>query len=153
MSDASPTDTDGDTNANTDPDPATTASVRAPDGDTAGMFDDLDTVVEVGRDRTPETSPWALGTAEVSVPADREDPVADCPYCERPFPTSRARALHVGEAHPDACSDDERAAYEEADEAERDELFVYHLKAVVTIGLTWAGFVLLYMVAIGTNVV
>ncbi len=96
---------------------------------------------------------WRLTPEESRVPEDREDPVAECPYCGRPFEDSRARTLHVGEVHREACTDEERAAYEEADEAEVDDLFVYHLKAVVAIGLTWAAFVILYMVAIGSNII
>ncbi len=114
---------------------------------------DLETVVEVQPDDDGTDDWWRVTADESRVPADHDGPVAACPYCDRPFESSRARALHVGEDHPDRCTDEERAAYEEADEAERDDLFVYHLKAVVVIGLTWAIFVILYMVAIGTNVV
>lgn len=96
---------------------------------------------------------WRLTPKESRVPDDREDPVAECPYCGRPFESSHARTLHVGEVHRAECTDEERAAYEEADEAEVDDLFVYHLKAVVAIGLTWAAFVILYMVAIGSNII
>lgn len=96
---------------------------------------------------------WRLASEESRVPGDREGPVAECPYCGRPFDGSRARTLHVVEAHPEAATDAERAAYEAADEAEREELFVYHLKAVVVIGLTWAAFVILYMVALGSGLV
>lgn len=118
----------------------------------AADLTDLETVVE----RVPEREHgdwWRLDDDELRVPADHDGPVAECPYCERPFATSRARALHVGEAHTDRCTEEERAAYREADEAEVDDLFVYHMKAVITIGLTWAAFVLLYMVAIGSNIV
>lgn len=96
---------------------------------------------------------WRLTPEESHVPEDRDGPVAECPYCGRPFETGRARALHVGEDHPEVCTDEEQAAYEEADAAERDELFVYHMKAVVIIGLSWAAFVLLYMVAIGSDLI
>jgi len=117
----------------------TTGSAEAPQAETA-----------------PETTTedwWRLTPEESRVPADREGPVAECPYCGRPFEDSHARTLHVGEVHRAECTDAERAAYEEADEAEVDDLFVYHLKAVVAIGLTWAAFVILYMVAIGSNII
>ncbi len=109
-------------------------------------------------DTTPATDAttadwWRLTPEESRVPEDREGPVAQCPYCGRPFEDSHARTLHVGEVHPERCTDEERAAYEEADEAEVDDLFVYHLKAVVAIGLTWSVFVILYMVAIGSNII
>lgn len=84
------------------------------------------------------------------VPSE-ESVATRCPYCDRPFPDARAYHLHVGERHPEACTDEEWAAYEEADRAERDDLFVYHLKAVVVIGVIWAVFVLLYMIAIGSG--
>ena len=77
-------------------------------------------------------------------------PAARCRHCDRPFRSESAWALHLGEVHPDALSPDERKAYEAADADERDELFVYHMKVVVALGLLYAGFVLVYMVLVQT---
>nr|WP_313695886.1 hypothetical protein [Halobaculum sp. XH14] len=82
-----------------------------------------------------------------SVP-DGETPGARCPHCERPFRTERLRDLHVGEVHEESSSDEERAAHEDADEAELDELFFYHIKVVVLIGLLFSAFVLGYTVVL-----
>jgi len=132
-------------------DTADTPGSRA-ETETAGDGDDDD---EAGADATERSTAdwWRLGPDESRVPPDREGPVAECPYCGRPFEESRARTLHVGEVHRERATEAEREAYEEADAAEVDDLFVYHLKAVVVIGLAWAGFVVLYMVAIGSNVI
>jgi NAD-dependent SIR2 family protein deacetylase len=92
-----------------------------------------------------------ITTDDVRLPDDR-DAAPRCPYCDRPFADVRARNLHVGEDHPEECTEAERRAYESADEDEREDLFVYHIKAVVAIGLTWAVFVVLYMVALGSGI-
>ncbi|QLG63980.1 hypothetical protein HUG12_04035 [Halorarum salinum] len=84
---------------------------------------------------------------DTRVPAG-EDPAARCPYCDRPFRTGRLRDLHVGQVHAEGCSEAEREAYEEADEAELDDLFFYHIKVVVLIGLLFSAFVLGYTVVL-----
>ena len=66
-----------------------------------------------------------------AVPADRE--TAACPYCERPFATERQRNLHLGEVHAASIGDEERGAYEDAVDAENDDLWLYHFKAVVVL--------------------
>lgn len=86
----------------------------------------------------------------VDVPDD-EEPAATCPYCDRPFTTTHARDLHLGEAHESVATDAELEAHEHALDEESDELFVYHFKAVVALGLVWAATVLLYMVALGSG--
>ena len=83
---------------------------------------------------------------------DGETPAARCPYCDRPFPTERLRDLHVGEVHVDERTDAEREAHDEADEAELDELFFYHIKVVVLIGLLFSAFVLGYTVVLSGGV-
>lgn len=80
-----------------------------------------------------------------------ETPVARCPHCERPFRSERARDLHVGEAHAADCSASEADAHEAAREAERDDLFYFHLRVVFALGLLYAGTVVLYMVALGSG--
>lgn len=82
---------------------------------------------------------------------DHETPEARCPYCERPFRSAHACALHLGEEHEGDCTDDETEAYEEAREAERDELFYFQLKVVIALGLIYGGTVLVYTVALGSG--
>jgi len=60
---------------------------------------------------------------------------AVCPYCDRPFAAASARDLHVGEVHDAVRSAAEAAAYERAREAERDDLFYYHLRVVAALGV------------------
>lgn len=79
---------------------------------------------------------------ETTVP-DGEAPPATCPYCGRPFRTTRLRALHVGEAHAAQWTDAERAAHESAVAAEEDDLFLYHLKVVAALGSIYAAFIIL----------
>jgi hypothetical protein len=88
---------------------------------------------------------------DVAVPPD-ESPAARCPYCGRPFRRERARALHLGEVHPDACTADETDAYEAALADERDELFYFHMKAIAALGSIYAVTVVLYMVALGSGI-
>ena len=91
------------------------------------------------------------GDVPTSVPVG-ETPAARCRYCGRPFRTERLRDLHVGEVHAEEATDAEREAYEEADEAELDELFFYHIKVVVLIGLLFSAFVLGYTVVLSGGV-
>ena len=72
---------------------------------------------------------YATSTPEIAIP-DGEEPPEHCPYCEQPFHTERLLALHLGEVHNEALTDAERAAYENAFDAESDELFIYHLKVI-----------------------
>jgi hypothetical protein len=83
------------------------------------------------------------------VPPD-EAPIATCPHCERPFRSVHARDLHVGELHADAATDTERERYERAIETERDDLWLFHAKAVVGLGITYSATVILYMVVLGS---
>jgi hypothetical protein len=87
----------------------------------------------------------AAAVPETAVPPG-ETPAARCRHCGRPFPDEEGWALHVGEVHPEAVDAAEREAYEAADAAERDELFVYHMKVVVALGLLYSVGVLGYMV-------
>lgn len=75
-----------------------------------------------------------------------------CPYCERPFATEDAYALHVGEAHADACTASEREAYADAFAAEDDELFYFHLRVVAGLAALYTVVVLAYMVALGSGI-
>jgi len=87
---------------------------------------------------------------DIDVPFD-ETPAADCPYCGRPFDTERARDLHVGRAHEAEATEREIVAYDEATEAERDELFFYHVKVVVALGVIYSVLVIVYMAALGSG--
>jgi hypothetical protein len=90
---------------------------------------------------------------DVETDVDGDDAVAaTCPHCGRPFAETAGRDLHVGEVHPEACSSAERTAYEAAREAEREELFYFHLRVVVALGVLYALTVLLYMVVLGSDV-
>ena len=84
-----------------------------------------------------------------TVVLDDESPGAHCPYCERPFDTDRSCALHVGEAHNDEWTAQEQDAYEEAKTAEDSELWVYHMKVVIGLGITHGAIILAYMVVLG----
>lgn len=79
---------------------------------------------------------------------DDDEAVERCPRCDRPFRTGRQRDLHLGESH-DGLSDDERDAYEAAAEAESDELFFFHMKVVVGLGVLYSTTVLLYTAIVG----
>lgn len=82
-----------------------------------------------------------------SVP-DGEEPAATCGRCGRPFPTTAHHDLHLGEAHADELTDAERDRVVAAREAETDELFVYHLKVIVTLAGLYAALVLVAMVVL-----
>jgi len=88
----------------------------------------------------------ALPDPAIEVPAG-ETPGGTCPYCERPFRSDHARDLHVGEHHEPAAGERER--YEAALERERDDLWLFHAKAVVGLGVTYAATVILYSAVIG----
>jgi len=93
----------------------------------------------------PRSNP-ELPEPDVSVPAG-EAPAGTCPYCERPFRTDHALDLHVGEHHDP--TEAERERYEAALETERDDLWFFHAKAVVGLGVTYAATVILYMAVLG----
>jgi hypothetical protein len=94
----------------------------------------------------PGTNPFP--DPETYVP-DGEEPAATCPYCERPFRSDHARDLHVGERHDPTA--DERERYEAALESERDDLWLFHARAVIGLGVTYAATVILYMVVLGSG--
>lgn len=87
---------------------------------------------------------------DIDVPS-AEVPTAECPYCGRPFDTERARDLHVGKRHAEEATEAEMAAYEDAEETERDELFFFHIKVVVSLGVVYAVLVIVYMAALGSG--
>lgn len=79
--------------------------------------------------------------------SEDEQPAVRCPYCDRPFPSESLQALHIGEQHALDSTEEERAAYDAAYEAESDELFLYHLKVIAALILLYGAFTLLYTVA------
>lgn len=87
-------------------------------------------------------------TPETDVPAG-EEPAARCRHCDQPFRAEHYRDLHLGTAHEAALTEEEQEAYLEAVEEEDEELFVYHLKIVAAIAVTYAIFVVVYMVVLG----
>jgi hypothetical protein len=89
---------------------------------------------------------------DTDVPAG-ETPATTCRYCSRPFDSERARDLHVGKRHAGTATEAELDAHEAASEAERDELFFYHVKVVVALGVIYAIIVLVYMAALGSGFV
>lgn len=91
-------------------------------------------------------------TPETVVPPG-EAPAASCPYCDRPFSSERSCALHVGEVHRDVCTDAEIEAYEQACDAEEDDLFGFHMKVFVAIGIIHAVLIALYMIAFGSGLI
>ena len=108
--------------------------------DSTDPIDLTDTTDPPETARTATDSPSGSGRLPTSLPDD-EDPVR-CRYCGRPFPSERLRDLHLGERHADLLTAEEAAAYESAEEAEVDDLFVYHLKVVallvvVVMGLSY----------------
>jgi hypothetical protein len=85
---------------------------------------------------TPETAP-------------RETPpAATCQHCGRPFATQRARDLHLGEAHADALTEAEKLAHEDAREDEDADLWYFHMKVVIAIGIAHSLLILGYMVVL-----
>lgn len=78
--------------------------------------------------------------------SDSQESIQRCPYCDRPFSSDRSHDLHLGEKHAERLTETERTRHEDAHEEEEEEMFIYHIKMVVLIGILWAGVVVLYMV-------
>jgi hypothetical protein len=113
--------------------------------------DDPEPAADQDHDPSPGPSPLAaVEGIEAAVP-DGEEPAGRCERCGRPFRSERALALHRGEVHDDLDAV-EAGAYEAAHEEERDELFFFHIRVVALLGVLWALGVVLYMVALGSNI-
>lgn len=100
-------------------------------------------------DLTPLDADAPVLAPDTAVLPGDEPPAAHCPYCDRPFDGEPARDLHVGERHPAEMTDDEAAAYETAIDAENDDLFLYHIKVIVALGIIHGVVVLVYMAMLG----
>ena len=87
---------------------------------------------------------------DIDVPPG-ETPAAECAYCGRPFDAERARDIHVAQAHGTEATETELAAAEAAEESERDELFFYHIRVVVALGVIYSVLVIVYMAALGSG--
>jgi hypothetical protein len=98
---------------------------------------------EPSHDTSHEIAP---GFVETRVPADVEEPVPRCPYCERAFTTRDRVDLHIGLAHYDVCDADEAAAFETAYDAETVAIREYRLKAIATVIALYFGTLMLYAV-------
>ncbi|AXG06243.1 C2H2-type zinc finger protein [Haloplanus rubicundus] len=81
---------------------------------------------------------------DTDVPPDATPHV--CEHCGRPFARERYLALHRGLDHAAALSDDERAAYETAHDAETDDLRRFRLLALAGVVALYFGFLLTYAV-------
>ena len=99
--------------------------------------------MNAGRFTDVDLYPEPVTEYEYDVPAD-ETPAATCPYCDRPFSTDRYAAYHLGVAHPDELTADERETFEAERDDEQYDLFTFHLKAAVTVFLTYFMFTFLY---------
>lgn len=106
--------------------------------------------VEPAREESPTAGPECDDGLETRVD-DPERVAATCRYCGRPFASTDAHDLHVGDAHADACTDREREAHERAAAAEDDSLFYFHLKVVAALAALYTVLVLLYMIALGSG--
>lgn len=70
----------------------------------------------------------------------------ECPYCGRPFPEEELLALHRGLEHGERLTDAERAAYDDAIEAEVERLRVFRLQALAVLLLVYFAFLFAYAV-------
>jgi hypothetical protein len=80
---------------------------------------------------------------ETAIP-EEGDVVARCSYCDRPFLNQRLHDLHLGEMHPETCTADQLETYRDAVERERDDIYLFHIKAVVTLGVLYTASVIGY---------
>ena len=67
-----------------------------------------------------------------------------CPYCQRPFRTETLAIYHIGFAHEELCTDEERAMFEAEREDEEFDLFTFHVKAAVSVFMVYFMFTFLY---------
>jgi hypothetical protein len=101
---------------------------------------------EEGRQEPPRVDAH-VGTgpgtpAEFDLPADTSP--LECEHCGRPVADEALLALHRGHAHPDRLTEAERAAFEEAYEAETAELRRFQLKAAGLVILLYFGLLMVY---------
>jgi hypothetical protein len=129
------------------PDDQATGGAAPPDGEAPPAEEAAD------HDPSPGPTPLAADGVrgiEYRVP-EGETPAGRCDRCGRPFRTEQALALHRGEVHDDLDAT-EAAAYEAAREQERDELFFFHIRTVVVLGVLYAISVVVYMAVLGGGI-
>ena len=81
-------------------------------------------------------------TTELSVDAPADAPA--CEYCGRPFESEELLALHRGLDHPEAITDTERTAFEEAHDREGDEIRRFRVIALGALVVLYFGFLMVY---------
>ena len=79
-----------------------------------------------------------------SPPADAPDQPAVCEHCGDRFADEHLLALHRGQSHREALTDDESEAYREARADERDEVRLFRLKALAALLALYFGFIYVY---------
>jgi hypothetical protein len=93
-------------------------------------------------------APTHVGTGPGTLDGEFDPPAGadavECGYCGRPFADGELLALHRGHAHPDRLTDEERAAFEEAYEAETSEMRRFQLKAAGAVILLYFLLLMLY---------
>ncbi len=75
---------------------------------------------------------------------DERETDNQCSYCERRFKRERHLALHLGLYHEESLTDTQAEAYRAAREAERHELRLFRLKALVTLVLLYFGLLMAF---------
>lgn len=95
------------------------------------------------RARDQRASDGANERVATVVPPDASP--ARCPYCGRPFPTEQLCTLHLGERHRSEWTEEERERYESAYDTETNELFIFHLKVIGALVVTFFSFTYTYV--------
>ncbi|WP_340098296.1 C2H2-type zinc finger protein [Salinibaculum salinum] len=90
----------------------------------------------------------ADGVAERAEDLDYVDApdAAVCEHCGAPFADEELLALHLGHEHPDALTDDQREAFEDAYANEQAEIRRFRLKALGVLVLLYFLFLMVYAV-------
>jgi hypothetical protein len=75
---------------------------------------------------------------------DTDEDAVRCAYCDRPFGDERRLALHRGLVHEHELTPEERAAFEDTRETEREELRLFRLKALGVLVLLYFGLLMAF---------
>lgn len=97
-----------------------------------------------GQPEMHDESPPTGGRDRGSTPPDAPGDPAVCSYCGARFVDDELLALHRGLEHGPALDDREWEAYVDAVAAERDDLRLFRLQALVALLVIYFGFVLVY---------
>jgi len=92
------------------------------------------------------TAPQATDEQPDSYSVSADDDPLVCQYCETPFAAEQYLALHWGQTHSDALTDEERTAYEDAAEDEREAIRLFRIKAIGLLVLLYFGLLMAYAV-------